>query len=104
LLLWFACWGINFGRHFIVASELPGLTPTSKIILEVGYWTLPKPGDMSLILYDALKADGFSVKVPEFKTVQDKGLFRPELSVLASLLFSAIMVGISAREFQKMDY
>lgn len=104
ILFWFACWGMNFGRHAIIAAELPGLTPASKAILETGYWIMPKPGDMSLILYDALDADGFSLKVPEFKKVQEKKEFHPELSILASLLFATVMLGIAAREFHKMDY
>lgn len=104
LLFWFACWGMNFGRHVIVAHDLPGLTPTSRTILETGYWIMPKPGDMSLILYDVLQADGFSMKVPEFEKVQKMGKFHAELSVLASMLFAMILLGISAREFHKMDY
>jgi ABC-type transport system involved in multi-copper enzyme maturation permease subunit len=104
ILFWFACWGMNFGRHAIIAAEIKGLTPASKTILEAGYWIMPKPGDMSLILYDALQADGFSMKVPEFKKVQQKNEFHPELSILASLLFATVILGIAAREFHKMDY
>jgi hypothetical protein len=104
LLFWVVCWGMNYARVSVVGRNLEGMTPVSRGMLEAGYWMLPKPGDMSLILYDALKAEGFTMKVPEFKALQDQGKFHPELSVLASIAFALAMLAIAAREFQTMDY
>lgn len=104
LLFWVICWGTNFGRHAAEVHDLSGLSPAGRTALEVSYWALPKPGDMSLILYDALQASGFSGGVPEFKKLKDAGKFHPELSVLASLLFAVVMLAIAAREFQTTDY
>jgi len=104
LLFWLVCWGMNFGRHAIEVHALPGMTPVGRTMLEVSYWTLPKPGDMNLILFDALKATGYSGGVKEFDTLKNEKKFHPELSVLASLMFAAAMLGIAARELHTTDY
>jgi len=104
LLFWVICWGLNFGRHAIEVHELPGLSPAGKTMLEVSYWTLPKPGDMNLNLYYALKAKGFAPGVKEFEKLKAEGKFQPELSLLASLMFAAVMLAIAARELETTDY
>lgn len=104
LVFWVICWGMNFGRHAMEVHEVGNLSPAGRTVLEVCYWTLPKPGDMNLILFDALNATGFSAGVPEFKKLKDAGKFHPELSVLASMLFAVAMLGIAARELQTTDY
>jgi ABC-type transport system involved in multi-copper enzyme maturation permease subunit len=104
LLFWVMCWGMNFGRHVIAGLDLPGVSGGGSFMLEAGYWILPKPGDLSLILYDALQADGFSMKLKEFEKVQALGLFQPQLSLLASLLFAAATFAMAAFEFEKTDY
>jgi hypothetical protein len=104
LVFWVVCWGVNFGRHAVEVHALPGLSPAGRTMLEVSYWTLPKPGDLNLNLYYALKAKGFSAGVREFELLKEKGKFEPELSLLASLLFAAAMLAIAAREFQTTDY
>jgi hypothetical protein len=104
IVFWLVCWGMNFGRHALDVHQVPGLSPVGKTIVEVGYWTLPKPGDMNLLLYDALQADNFSMKVPEFRKLQEMNRFHPELSILASLLFAVVILGIAGRELQHMDY
>lgn len=104
LLFWVICWGVNFGRHAVEVTDAGAMSPGGRTVLEVCYWTLPKPADMSLILYDSLQAQGFSAGVPEFKKLKDAGKFRPELAVLSSMLFALLMLGISARELQTTDY
>ena len=49
---WFLCWGINYGRHCLVAlqSVLPPLHPALRGLAEAGYWILPKPVDLGMIL------------------------------------------------------
>ena len=104
IVFWLICWGMNFGRHALEVNQIEGMSSMGKTLVEVGYWTLPKPGDMNLLLFDALQADRFSMKVPEFRKLQEMNRFHPELSVLASLLFALVMLGIAARELQHMDY
>jgi ABC-type transport system involved in multi-copper enzyme maturation permease subunit len=104
LLFWVICWGMNFGRHAVEVHALPAMTPTGRTVLEISYWILPKPADMNSILFDALKATGFSAGVQELSKLKAQGKFQPELSVLASMLFAVVMVGISARELRVTDY
>ncbi len=104
LLFWVICWGMNFGRHAIEVHDLPGLSPVGRTMLEVSYWTLPKPGDMNLNLYYALKAKGFAPGVKEFEKLKDAGKFQPELSLLASIAFALVMLAIAARELESTDY
>jgi hypothetical protein len=104
-LFWFLCWGMNYGRHVVVAAEsLRESAAGLRGAVEVGYWVLPKPGDMSMLLFDALKAhDSFGI-APEFKQVQLMGAFNPELSLLTSVLFAVVLLGLSAWQFVTTDY
>jgi len=104
LLFWVICWGMNFGRHAVVAHEPPGMSTGSRFVLEVGYWTLPKPGDLNMVFDDALETRGFAASVPEFETVRQKNEINLAMSALASLLFAAAMFGIAAWEFRNAEY
>lgn len=104
LLFWILCWTMNMTHHHIIAAEVKGITPVSAFLVEAGYWTLPKPLDMSGIFFDAMKASNYSTPVPEMAAVQAAGKFYPELSVLTSLGFAAVVLAVAAYEFRKMDY
>jgi ABC-type transport system involved in multi-copper enzyme maturation permease subunit len=102
---WVMCWGMNFGRHLLVAQADAGnISPGLQWAVEAGYWVLPKPADLSLVLFDALQADNSFTKAFEYYAVQTKGAFHPELSVLTSLLFAAVMLAVAARELSTTDY
>lgn len=104
LLFWVLCWGMNFTHHRVVGFEVANVSPAASFLLEAGYWTLPKPLDMSGIFFDALRANGFSAPVPELAAVQAQGRFYPELAVFTSLLFAAVVLAVAAYEFRHMDY
>ncbi|HEX3149049.1 MAG TPA: hypothetical protein VHR66_13290 [Gemmataceae bacterium] len=104
LLFWVMCWGMNFGRHAVVAHDPAGMGSGSRFVLEVGYWTLPKPGDLNVIFDDALETNGVAASVPEFDAVRKKGQMDLFMSALASLLFAAGMFGIAAWEFRNAEY
>ena len=104
LIFWVMCWGLNFGRHVALTQFADQLPASSYFILNTSYWLMPKPADMNLILFDLLKATGFSAGVKEFQVLKEQDRFHPELAVLSSLLFSSVMLLISARELHKMDY
>jgi len=57
LLFWLLCWTMNFTHHRVVGFDVPGLTPAAAFLIDAGYWVLPKPADLGLLLFDALKAD-----------------------------------------------
>jgi ABC-type transport system involved in multi-copper enzyme maturation permease subunit len=104
LLFWILCWAMNMTHHHLVGHNIQGVTPAASFLVEAGYWVLPKPLDMSGIFFDAMKAGSYSAPVPEMAAVQAAGKFFPELSVLASLGFAAVVLAVAAYEFRKMDY
>jgi ABC-type transport system involved in multi-copper enzyme maturation permease subunit len=104
LLFWVMCWAMNFAHHHAVGLEVPGVTPSSSVLIEAGYWALPKPLDMSGIFFDAMNAGTHTEPIRELEAVKEKGKFHPELSVLSSLGFAAVILGIAVYEFRKTDY
>jgi ABC-type transport system involved in multi-copper enzyme maturation permease subunit len=104
LLFWVLCWAMNMTHHHLVGFAVPGVTPVSAFLVEAGYWTLPKPLDMSGVFFDAMNASDYSAPVPEIVAIKAAGKFFPELSMLASLAFAAVVLAIAAYEFRKMDY
>ena len=104
LLFWVLCWAMNLTHHHIVGFDVQGITPTSSFLVEAGYWTLPKPLDMSGIFFDAMKARNYSAPMPELTAIKAKGEFHPELSVLSSLAFAVGILALAAYEFRKTDY
>ena len=104
LLFWVLCWGMNYGRHAAVAHEPKGMSVGSRAALEVGYWVLPKPGDLNIIFDDALETHGVAASVPEFDAARAKGRLNLALSALASLAFAAAMFGVAAWEFRNAEY
>ena len=105
ILFWMLCWGINYGRLAVVSvSGLDGMAASFHWALEIGYWVLPKPADMGIMLVDALHATQFFVPMLEYEKVREAGLLLPELSVLTSLAFAGVLLGLSAYEFITTDY
>jgi hypothetical protein len=73
-------------------------------MIEAGYWLLPKPADLVILLDRALQADAHFFVQPEFAAVQAMHAFHPALSVLTSALFAAAVLAIAARELATTDY
>jgi ABC-type transport system involved in multi-copper enzyme maturation permease subunit len=109
ILFWFCCFAMNYGRHAVVA--LPYLQPQTpfsaeiQALTEVGYWILPKPGDMLIVLDQTLVAsDQFEV-LPKFvREVVNRQAVQLEMSLLASLVFSAGLLAVAAWQFRTTDY
>jgi hypothetical protein len=72
--------------------------------LEMGYWVLPKPIDVGLVLGELLGADEHVTPVPEYKMVKDRGHLHLDWSLLASCLFALVMLAVAGYEFVKADY
>jgi ABC-type transport system involved in multi-copper enzyme maturation permease subunit len=104
LLFWVICWAMNYGRHTIVAHEPAGMSAGSRVVLEIGYWALPKPADLNVILDDALDTRGFAAGVPEVERAREKGRLNLPMSALSSLLFAVVIFGVSAWEFRNAEY
>ena len=104
LLFWILCWALNYTHHALTVAPIEGMTPLGHFLLDVGYWFFPKPLDMSAIFHNAMMADGFAWKLPEIRKLQESGQFHPELSLLASIGFAVGLLGLSAYEFETIDY
>jgi ABC-type transport system involved in multi-copper enzyme maturation permease subunit len=112
LLFWGACWLMNWGRHMAVSLPwvVPGeasLPPFSSFLTEAGYWILPKPMDMVIILEQLLEAGKHFTTVsnsPAVVQMQEHGYWDPMLSLTTSLLFAVVMLILSARQLRQTDY
>lgn len=109
ILFWLVCWGTNFGRHAVVAEgyqhgEQPAFAASATTLIEAAYWTLPKPADIGMVFYDALRAaDSFS-QDGAFQSVKEHGDFHPWLSLTASLAFMLVLLACATRQFARLDY
>jgi ABC-type transport system involved in multi-copper enzyme maturation permease subunit len=103
---WFLCWGMNYGRHCLLAlqADLPPLQPVLRQFIEAGYWILPKPVDLGMMLHRVLEAGNSFRSLSELQKVQDLGAFYPDLSLLTSLLFAIVMLLAAARQLSATDY
>ncbi|MFO0879463.1 MAG: ABC transporter permease [Gemmataceae bacterium] len=89
-----------------LADDVPGgrVARTASNALEVGYWVLPKPADVGIVLGKLLGADSHVAQLPEFVAVEKAGQLHLEWSVLASCLFALVMLAIAGHEFVQADY
>lgn len=105
ILFWLLCWAMNYGRHMVVAlPDLHEAASGMRALVEVGYWILPKPADLGLLLFDALQAGNYFNSAIEFDALKAQGAFSPVLSVAASLGFTAAVLALACYEFHTTDY
>lgn len=94
LVFWLACSAVNVGRVEMLGQS--GFIPSA---VELGYWILPKPIDASKILNDILDAQRFA---SQWGALKD---YHPgEFSIATSLLFTGLLIAISAFDFNKVEY
>ncbi|HVX63352.1 MAG TPA: ABC transporter permease subunit [Pirellulales bacterium] len=108
VLFWGLCWSMNFGRHALLAETYhandAAVASQAVRVVEAGYWFLPKPADLGILLFDALDAASAFGKVAVFDSVQAHGDFHPWLSIAASLSFMAVALVAASRQFAALDY
>jgi ABC-type transport system involved in multi-copper enzyme maturation permease subunit len=102
LLFWFIGWGMNYG-WVIMRAQSNTVSSFGMLLVDAVYWILPKPIDLSLILFNALGAPPHS-KPAAFQIMESGGAFSPGLSILTSLLFAGVMLALSVHEFASADY
>lgn len=107
LAFWCVTWSMNFGRHALVtATDMVSTSVRSSYLsglVDFGYWVLPKPADMGLLLYNVLGAGKDFSSVLDPSALAAHG-FSMQLSVLSSLAFGVVVLLLSARMFQTTDY
>ncbi len=107
IVFWGVAWSMNFGRQSLMTStDLLSTNFQSSYLswlVDFGYWVLPKPADLSMLLFDALGAgDDFgSLFDPAALAAHD---FSITLSVITSLAFAACVLFASTRMFRATDY
>lgn len=102
---WLLCWGMNYGRHFLVLSpEADRISGFLQWSTEIGYWLLPKPTDLGALLFDALDAGKFFAQPFDASLLRAKAAFHPLLSVTASVAFGLLMLAAACREFAVRDW
>ncbi len=107
IVFWGVAWSINYGRHALtVAADTlstgsfsPGLT----WLADAGYWLLPKPADVNLLLFNLLEADGSFARLFKLDTLQAHG-FSFAWSIVTSLIFTVAVLAFSARKLDATDY
>lgn len=105
VVFWLLCWGVNYARHAAFAMpDLGGVSPGYRSVVEAGYWILPKPADMGLLLGNALDATNDFGQLAALQAAQSQGAFSPEWSLLSSGLFAVAMLAVAAHEFVTTDY
>lgn len=109
ILFWVLCCGMNLGRHAVLAQPVvaPETAPhpaSFHLTVEAGYWLLPKPVDLGILLQQALDAGKHFGLTPDLQSVMEQGAFHPELSLLTSLLFGVAMMVLAARQLVTTDY
>lgn len=112
ILFWLVCFGMNYGHHAAAAlPELdPGaapLSPVTGVLVDVGYWLLPKPADLIAILETVLEAKRHFTTLadlPEFRLAWQRGHYHLELVFATAAVFTALMLGLAGYQLQKTDY
>ncbi len=105
LLFWFLCLSMNLARHYVwTLKDLEGLPQSLVVLVDAGYWLLPKPADLGVLLTEALRADKDFTQTFDLTTLAARGGWHPATSLLASILFATSILGLAARELVTTDY
>ena len=64
IVFWGLAWSINYGRHALTATadalSTGTFSPSLSWLLDAGYWVLPKPADVNLLLFNTLGGTAIS--------------------------------------------
>ena len=109
LIFWLVCFAMNTARDSLLeiqASDPKAAKMGERVrpLVEVGYWILPKPADLVVILDDAIRGEEHFALQKELSQVKGRPEFRPTLSILSSLAFAAALIALSSRQFEETDY
>jgi ABC-type transport system involved in multi-copper enzyme maturation permease subunit len=100
--VWLACWGVNYARHAAMAGgELSGIAGA---ILNMGYWVLPKPADLGILLLNAVQAQNTFGQAPEMRAALEQRTLVPELSLLTTCLLPLATFAFAAWRFVRAQY
>jgi ABC-type transport system involved in multi-copper enzyme maturation permease subunit len=105
ILFWLVTWGLNLGRLALVHyQQRYTLSRLARGSVEVSYWILPKPGDIGLLLTDALQTDRPLGPLLAIGSIPTLGGLSLALSIISSLLFAGAVLALAIYEFLSTDY
>lgn len=105
LLFFAACIVMNTARHtMVIHSGEPGYLTHVPAMVEAGYWFLPKPVDLVILLSSSLDAVNYFQQMFEYHALEQRGALQPFYSVAASCLFMLASLWIAALQFNEIDY
>lgn len=104
LIFWLLCWTMNYTHLRLGAVPIEGISASSSFLLDIGYWIMPKPLDLSGIFFDAMQAEAISTKPMEMVEAQKAGHFHPEWAVVSCGAFAAGTLALASYEFSTLDY
>lgn len=97
LLFWAVCASLNFAHH----TAVPDAPRPAAALVEAGYWVLPKPTDIRLLLGQFLHRE------QHFRDRSDGSAavsFDPGLSLVTSFLFTTAILAFAGRRLARTDY
>ncbi len=101
LAFWILCWSVN---HSWNAAHAAGSSGESSLGLGAAYWLLPKPADLSGLLFELLHADQYFGRLLQYNLLGEQGGAHLAASLLTSLVFAVVALVLSARRFARIDY
>ena len=105
LACWVVCLGVNTSRESMnIRDGVPTHPPITRLAIEAGYWALPKPLDLSMMLDRAVSASDHFAGSATIEAVRPASPTGVALSIGSSLLFAVAMLGIAGRQLATTDY
>ncbi len=112
VLFWIACYATNYAYYSLMtlptlapnAPPMPGFT---MFLASLGYWLLPKPADLTMILEDWLDFGAEKVTLSSmepFASAIRLHETQPALAVASSLAFCVVMIALAGYQLTKTDY
>ncbi|MBS0210651.1 MAG: transcriptional regulator [Planctomycetes bacterium] len=108
IAFWMLCWGINYGRHMVAlaAHVAPESSVTRQLtwLADASYWLMPKPADLSMVLFNALDAAQFYHQPFDPAALSQVGFFSIAASVATSVVATAYFLIAASRQWSTADY
>jgi ABC-type transport system involved in multi-copper enzyme maturation permease subunit len=102
LVFWGVCASLNFTRHAFVTQPDP--PQPAAVLVEAGYWALPKPADISYFLSQLLHSERHFQERPEFLAAEANHQLEPSLSLVTSFVFTAAVLALAGRRLARAEY
>ncbi len=112
IVFWMICFAINYARHNAVVYNdlnpgMPALSQATVYLAELGYWILPKPVDITILLERSMHLSDAKATLESQKPIArmiETGQFHPIASILTSCLFPIFALWAAASQLAKTDY